>query len=102
MRIDWPSERAACGSFFDPNSTMITTATIRIFHGLSNRSPIMTFSSASICFLAEWGLGQILPGNVTGVSVGAKPAATRPSATRLAAAASLIPAGGGLEGGLKQ
>jgi hypothetical protein len=41
MRIDWPSERAADGSFFDPNNTMITTATIRIFHGLSNRSPIM-------------------------------------------------------------
>jgi hypothetical protein len=41
MRIDWPSERAAAGSFFDPNSTMITRATIRIFHGLSNRSPIM-------------------------------------------------------------
>src|SRR4029077_6305810 len=41
MRIDWPSERAADGSFFDPNSTMITTAAIRIFHGLSNRSPIM-------------------------------------------------------------
>ena len=37
--MDWPSERAACGSFFDPNSTMITTATMRIFHGLSNRSP---------------------------------------------------------------
>ena len=42
MRIDWPSERAASGSFFDPNSTMSTTATIRIFHGLSNRSPIMS------------------------------------------------------------
>jgi hypothetical protein len=43
MRIDWPSERAADGSFFDPNSTRITRATIRIFHGLSNRSPIMCF-----------------------------------------------------------
>src|SRR5579863_8355456 len=42
MRMDWPSERAACGSFFDPNSTISTTATIRIFHGLSNRSPIMS------------------------------------------------------------
>src|SRR5215510_9775555 len=41
MRIDWPSERAAPGSFFDPNNTMITKATIRIFHGLSNRSPII-------------------------------------------------------------
>src|SRR5215831_11386259 len=41
MRIDWPSERAAAGSLRDPNSTMITTATIRIFHGLSNRSPII-------------------------------------------------------------
>src|SRR5260370_8576109 len=40
MRIDWPRDRAACGSFFDPNSTISTTATIRIFHGLSNRSPI--------------------------------------------------------------
>src|SRR5579859_620082 len=38
MRIDWPSERAAAGSLRDPNSTMITIATIRIFHGLSNRS----------------------------------------------------------------
>ena len=38
MRIDWPSERAASGSFFDPNSTMSTTATIRIFQGLSKRS----------------------------------------------------------------
>src|SRR5215471_392495 len=45
MRIDWPSERAAPGSFFDPNSTMITKATIRIFHGLSNRSPIIFKSS---------------------------------------------------------
>src|SRR5260370_29185781 len=42
MRIDWPRERAACGSFFDPNSTISTTATIRIFQGLSNRSPIMS------------------------------------------------------------
>src|SRR5580693_3893591 len=42
MRIDWPRDRAACGSFFDPNSTISTTATIRIFHGLSNRSPIMS------------------------------------------------------------
>ena len=33
MRIDLPSERAATGSFADPNSTMITIATIRIFHG---------------------------------------------------------------------
>jgi hypothetical protein len=41
MRIDWPSERAAAGSFLDPNSTMITTATIKIFHGLSNKSPII-------------------------------------------------------------
>jgi hypothetical protein len=40
MRIDWPSERAVDGSF-DPDSTMITRAMIRIFHGLSNRSPIM-------------------------------------------------------------
>src|SRR6266478_2670573 len=41
MRIDWPSERAADGSFFDPNSTRITRAMIKIFHGLSNRSPSM-------------------------------------------------------------
>ena len=40
--MDWPSERAAWGSFLDPNSTMITTAMIKIFHGLSNRSPIMS------------------------------------------------------------
>src|SRR5579871_3819814 len=40
MRMDWPRDFAAYGSFFDPNSTMITTATIKIFHGLSNRSPI--------------------------------------------------------------
>jgi hypothetical protein len=42
MRIDLPSERAAPGSLADPKSTMSTTATIRIFHGLSNRSPIMS------------------------------------------------------------
>jgi len=41
MRIDLPSDRAASGSFFDPNSTISTTATIKIFHGLSKRSPIM-------------------------------------------------------------
>ena len=40
MRIDLPSERAAAGSLRAPNSTMSTTAMIRIFHGLSNRSPI--------------------------------------------------------------
>jgi hypothetical protein len=40
MRIDRPRERAASGSFFDPNSTISTTATISTFHGLSNRSPI--------------------------------------------------------------
>src|SRR5271166_3931275 len=38
IRIDRPSDLAATGSFADPKSTMITTATIRIFHGLSNRS----------------------------------------------------------------
>jgi len=42
MRIDWPRDRAACGSFFDPNSTISTTATMSIFHGLSNRSPIIS------------------------------------------------------------
>jgi hypothetical protein len=42
MRIDLPSERAASGSFFDPNSTISTTATISTFQGLSNRSPIMS------------------------------------------------------------
>src|SRR5579859_6456709 len=37
--IDLPSDRAASGSFFDPNSTRTTTAMMRIFQGLSNRSP---------------------------------------------------------------
>jgi hypothetical protein len=36
MRIDRPRERAASGSFFDPNSTISTAATISTFHGLSN------------------------------------------------------------------
>jgi hypothetical protein len=44
MRIDLPSDRAASGSFFEPNSTISTTATMRIFHGLSKRSPIMSVS----------------------------------------------------------
>jgi hypothetical protein len=42
MRMDLPSERAASGSFFDPNSTISTMATISTFQGLSNRSPIMS------------------------------------------------------------
>ena len=42
IRIDRPSDLAATGSFAEPKSTMITTATIRIFHGLSNRSPIIS------------------------------------------------------------
>src|SRR5580693_2736494 len=64
MRIDWPRDRAACGSFFDPNSTISTTATIRIFHGLSNRSPIM-----SVLLLGpgwnEFGPGRPADGSVT-------------------------------------
>jgi hypothetical protein len=42
MRMDWPSERAAWGSFLDPNNTISTTATSSIFHGLSKRLPIMS------------------------------------------------------------
>ncbi len=37
--MDLPSDRAASGSFFDPNNTISTTATMSTFHGLSNRSP---------------------------------------------------------------
>ena len=40
--MDLPSERAASGNFFDPNSTISTTATISTFQGLSKRSPIMS------------------------------------------------------------
>ena len=61
MRIDLPRDRAASGSFFDPNSTMITTATIRIFHGLSNRSPIMSVLYQQGDVL----LGQSLHGGLT-------------------------------------
>ena len=49
--MDFPSERAASGSLRDPNSTMIRTAMIAIFHGLSNRSPI-------ICVLTSQGMSH--------------------------------------------
>src|SRR5215472_9004104 len=42
MRIDRPRDRAASGSFRDPNSTRTTTAMMSIFHGLSNKSPSMS------------------------------------------------------------
>ena len=38
--MDLPSDRAASGSFFEPNSTISTTAMMRTLIGLSNKSPI--------------------------------------------------------------
>src|ERR1039457_5746650 len=61
MRMDLPSDRAAWGSFFEPKSTMSTTATMSIFHGLSNRSPIISalFSRRRVPALGQLPTGSL-------------------------------------------